>query len=236
MLTFYRLNKIKQIASPDAIVNDLRSEIMQRNMEQAEIQKSFQVNTLSLINGLEQKIEAAGNKDQVAQLTPLDYSVSKSTEELIENSKTEIKDYIVNANKELSQFKENFSVDLQSTLRESVDQLSKKTVFLLNQSFDEQNAKLTEKISTVLSNASGNSVVEIHKYFKMEMKKLSDHLQLMSEQMSNANRELSIKENSTPLQEEVFQVRGADGEWKINVNLAVSVLSFSLLLFVVLKN
>jgi len=223
LITYYRLKQIREITSPDVIVDKISHEIKENNITKDELDRLFESNNVKFMKDLDEKFKTLRDEKlhftDINDITVKYASILEETGKSIKKSEDEMKTLLDSYILKVSDVSQTFILDLQNSTKQVTSRITEHT---LNSSIARQLQNMEEKIVDNITGASGNFLNET-KVLKNELANLEKTQRQLQKYVAN--------ESTQYADVEMYSER----TWYPEANLILSFFSFGLLVYLAMN-
>ena len=215
------------MASPEVIINELKSEIQDNGIKQAELKDLLDSSNSVLIRSLEQKIDERNETVKNTHETVSDKEVLNGSRNFVQAGRDDMRNEIEKQMKEMSQGTKEVILGLQDVTKQVLDELDSK----INKSITEQSKEIENTVLGLLDKASSDIITKTETSIQQECGKLSSNIKEFTDRkIDNAVPRI------LPPDKTVIVDNEAACRWKEDANFAMSVTSIVLLAYLIISS
>ena len=233
LITYYRLKQIRQMTSPDILVDKISHEIKENSLKKDELHKLFETNAVKLVDDLGEKLKILSSEK--LHFTDVDNSsvnyadLLEETGKTIKNSEDTIKRLLDHYILKVSEVSQSFILDLENSSKQASVSANGANVHTQITSTNEKLDIMEGNIVNTINTTSSNVINEANKTLRKELTRIENNQKQLKEQMANA-RMLNGEQGNT----EAISDMQSEATWYPEANLILSFFSFGLLVYLVL--
>eukprot|EP00112_Aurelia_sp_Birch-Aquarium-sp1_P015548 Seg3456.2 transcript_id=Seg3456.2/GoldUCD/mRNA.D3Y31 product="Coiled-coil domain-containing protein 51" protein_id=Seg3456.2/GoldUCD/D3Y31 len=233
LITYYRFKQIRKMASPELIINELKSEIQDNGMKQAELKDMLNSSNSILIRSLEQKIDKRNeswieNTHEIAS----DKDVLSEARNLVSAGKDEMRKELEKQIEELSKGTNKMIVGVQNVTKQVLDENEIELVSKFSKITAKQTEELENTILGMLEKSSSEIISKTGTSIQRECAKLSSNMK----EFADHRRDNAVPRILPSPEKTVFIENEVACRWKEDANMAMSAISIVLLTYLIISS
>lgn len=221
------------MASPELIINELKSEIQDNGMKQAELKDMLNSSNSILIRSLEQKIDKRNeswieNTHEIAS----DKDVLSEARNLVSAGKDEMRKELEKQIEELSKGTNKMIVGVQNVTKQVLDENEIELVSKFSKITAKQTEELENTILGMLEKSSSEIISKTGTSIQRECAKLSSNMK----EFADHRRDNAVPRILPSPEKTVFIENEVACRWKEDANMAMSAISIVLLTYLIISS